>query len=376
MNKNILHLQNKQTNSESGRSMVEMLGVLAIIGVISVGGITSYTYAISKYRASTIFYSVSEMAVVASSQLLSGNVMDLDAYGIQIDELYPFYYEGNYSGTETDFSINVTKIPADVCEHIKNTEYKMPYLQLINDTADGSCSKDMNTVEFIFWDTLEKKCAGGYTGDNCNEKIVCKNGTWTSQGCECNEGWFGKNCDSDCDGWKTTTGVCYTCNSTTTLVSTEEECARCPERMMYYGFNNQARCILKECPPENPIRSNLGMCYSCTASGSYGYVEVDRCQSCKDSGVPRFSIINSGGVPVCHRCDHESPVGGPTISVFCDMCDGTANPRFMGTDGKCYSCELTSFTNTVKVVVDSEAECTVCGNLRRYNAETSECIRN
>ena len=37
--------------SESGRSMVEMLGVLAIIGVLSIGGIAGYTMAMNRYRA-------------------------------------------------------------------------------------------------------------------------------------------------------------------------------------------------------------------------------------------------------------------------------------------------------------------------------------
>ena len=36
--------------NESGRSMIEMLGVLAIIGVLSVGGIAGYSKAMSKYR--------------------------------------------------------------------------------------------------------------------------------------------------------------------------------------------------------------------------------------------------------------------------------------------------------------------------------------
>ncbi|MBR3501653.1 MAG: hypothetical protein IKO06_01975 [Alphaproteobacteria bacterium] len=35
---------------QSGRSMIEMLGVLAIIGVLSVGGIAGYSKAIMKYR--------------------------------------------------------------------------------------------------------------------------------------------------------------------------------------------------------------------------------------------------------------------------------------------------------------------------------------
>ena len=38
----------KNTN-ESGRSMVEMLGVLAIIGVLSVGGLMGYKQAMTKY---------------------------------------------------------------------------------------------------------------------------------------------------------------------------------------------------------------------------------------------------------------------------------------------------------------------------------------
>ena len=39
-----------RTNAQSGRSMIEMLGVLAIIGVLSVGGIAGYSKAMTKYR--------------------------------------------------------------------------------------------------------------------------------------------------------------------------------------------------------------------------------------------------------------------------------------------------------------------------------------
>ena len=37
-------------NHQNGRSMIEMLGVLAIIGVLSVGGIAGYSKAMMKYR--------------------------------------------------------------------------------------------------------------------------------------------------------------------------------------------------------------------------------------------------------------------------------------------------------------------------------------
>ena len=37
--------------NQSGRSMVEMLGVLAIIGVLSIGGIAGYRQAMTAHRA-------------------------------------------------------------------------------------------------------------------------------------------------------------------------------------------------------------------------------------------------------------------------------------------------------------------------------------
>mgnify|MGYP001077395332 CR=1 FL=1 len=38
-----------EKNEQTGRSMVEMLGVLAIIGVLSVGGIASFFKAMKKF---------------------------------------------------------------------------------------------------------------------------------------------------------------------------------------------------------------------------------------------------------------------------------------------------------------------------------------
>ena len=53
--------------NETGRSMVEMLGVLAIIGVLSVGGIAGYTMAMNKYKANEILNTASMLAVLAKS---------------------------------------------------------------------------------------------------------------------------------------------------------------------------------------------------------------------------------------------------------------------------------------------------------------------
>ena len=54
--------------NESGRSMVEMLGVLAIVGVLSIGGLAGYTTAMNKYRATEIMNSISLTLVDAETQ--------------------------------------------------------------------------------------------------------------------------------------------------------------------------------------------------------------------------------------------------------------------------------------------------------------------
>ncbi len=50
---------------QSGRSMIEMLGVLAIIGVLSVGGIAGYSKAMNKYRINKAIEQIT---------LISGNI--------------------------------------------------------------------------------------------------------------------------------------------------------------------------------------------------------------------------------------------------------------------------------------------------------------
>ena len=73
---------------QSGRSMIEMLGVLAIIGVLSVGGIAGYSKAMMKYR---INKTIEQVALIA------GNVRTFFAPQGN--------YDGLYSGDNTGLAI-------------------------------------------------------------------------------------------------------------------------------------------------------------------------------------------------------------------------------------------------------------------------------
>lgn len=47
----LMKIKTKQNEIQSGRSMIEMLGVLAIVGVLSVGALAGYSMAMTNYEA-------------------------------------------------------------------------------------------------------------------------------------------------------------------------------------------------------------------------------------------------------------------------------------------------------------------------------------
>lgn len=63
--------------AESGRSMVEMLGALAIMGVLSIGGISGYKRAMEMNQANTIMFSAKEYA----GAIYTGKGARNDQYG-------------------------------------------------------------------------------------------------------------------------------------------------------------------------------------------------------------------------------------------------------------------------------------------------------
>ena len=80
-------------NEQSGRSMVEMLGVLAIIGVLSIGGISGYSKAMAKYRVNKTLDQIS-MLVINIRTLFSSSI--------------------NYDGLSDANAISLGIIPGDM----------------------------------------------------------------------------------------------------------------------------------------------------------------------------------------------------------------------------------------------------------------------
>lgn len=81
---------------ESGRSMVEMLGVLAIIGVLSVGGIAGYKTAMERHQANQLLNALNIMEVEAGAADVTPKY---ENWGKKINTL-------NVNGLTVDYDIN------------------------------------------------------------------------------------------------------------------------------------------------------------------------------------------------------------------------------------------------------------------------------
>lgn len=53
--------------------MTEMLGVLSIIGILSIAALFGYNYAITKYKSNTTINDLNRFVVVVTQQMLMGH---------------------------------------------------------------------------------------------------------------------------------------------------------------------------------------------------------------------------------------------------------------------------------------------------------------
>lgn len=117
--------QFQQKQSQSGRSMVEMLGVLAIIGVLSVGAIAGYRYAMNQYIANETINDVLIWAAtvrgIPDYQNLAKNAgeYEFSSLGTTTKTGYPIYADiQSEDEAEGLFQIVVENVPNEVCQRI------------------------------------------------------------------------------------------------------------------------------------------------------------------------------------------------------------------------------------------------------------------
>jgi type II secretory pathway pseudopilin PulG len=163
--------------AESGRSMIEMLGVLAIIGVLSVGGLAGYNMAMRKVRINNL---ISELNVFITdmgemySYMKSGTtgesatpLADTDNLVKATNALGASFFTAYGTGNmKIRFIIGFSNLNSDACTAIaslqmENTDIgkgSNPWYHLGKPEAIAWCANknDTDNVVLIFYDYINE----------------------------------------------------------------------------------------------------------------------------------------------------------------------------------------------------------------------------
>ena len=122
----------KQKKTQSGRSMIEMLGVLAIVGILSAGGIAGYNMAMQSYKTNLLIEKTQIIATRAR-QVFKGAYSDItrnrliDSGKLSADDFkHPFGGDINVgtSGWGNDkFHVQLGNLPAETCTDMLLTDW-------------------------------------------------------------------------------------------------------------------------------------------------------------------------------------------------------------------------------------------------------------
>ena len=181
-------------HNETGRSMVEMLGVLAVVGVLSIGGVAGYRYAVDKMNANEIINELKKRAITASQQRVLGQGINLAEYGAILGK-YEVTPANGYPEDPAFFGLEIKAVPQKVCQHIVDSEWALPAEMKIGNLImekGTACPDEFNDISFAFHNTLDQtqeigeiitppeqptqKCEAGYyplADGTCKEDKKC-----------------------------------------------------------------------------------------------------------------------------------------------------------------------------------------------------------
>ena len=337
-------------NTESGRSMVEMLGTLAIMGILSVGGIAGFHYGMNRHQANSIIEEAKMHAALITGQALTQGLPT----SATLNQLsYEFTY---HKESAVGYSLTTSEIEKAVCKILQG-QRNLGWAEtvLINNGAD---CKDKNQIAFYI--------NTGMTTEITNEDRVVP--------CES---------DEDC-------GECGNCSLEQKLCVFDDFYCTDPDK----PYCNQGRC--QGCVPGQWYHPSTG-CRSCLNASAYTYnVSRTECLACAQFYIPEnqtgenIECRKCPGIVSSDRksCDFQCPYGQygsykKSSCVSCTSTDGTdvTNAtyeyecrRCIGTRfwsplyKQCFLCTTTEFYNTRGT---DDEDCFSCPN--RY-VMSSYCL--
>lgn len=401
--------------NQKGKTLLEMVGVLVLVGILTVGVIYGYSYALIKQKAGATIYELEKRAVIVSAFLMSNQgILAGEELEMDLEKITALGYEIGVQippQNEAYFEQIVAHVPRNVCRQILK-EYSRPVLISVGGVTylgdEAICVADNLDMNFYYQEDLspKKPCSDKGMFDENSLACKCIGNTYqdvVTGDCLCPAGhiWSAveKTCvESVCQegAFETLLNGCVLCEDVNTYqISSEEKyvkaCRACPNRYFRVPFFCPHTCA------EGFVSGMSGICYSCEDTKNAIYMSSDdqaACEACSNRYYSQNHCIlttycNSSsvfmalrdGYPSCISCDTEisyALMEGEMAAQLCRNCTNKGDIKnrdivdkkcvkvvcdtdeFKGVDGVCYKCN-----NAPNIVVNegSGCEAPTCGRV-------------
>ena len=254
------------SKSQNGRSMVEMLGVLAIVGVLSVGGVYGYGVAMKKHKANELLHQASMLATTISAQIQSKGEFpqSIEDFG---NGKYGTFNPPSEANAE-QFTMQITGMDEAVCAQVAKMSGGM--------VRKAEC--DDTTLTLTYNNNLSSdKVAADYNDDTTGENCTGAGYKWCSE-------LSTPACKQDCCSGITLNTCQESCDSSTGEITPKEDDTDCTTADGNEGTCNAGVCEEATADYTGVECTDYQNNTECGGVGSGWYCKFNNETGCTDSG--------------------------------------------------------------------------------------------
>ena len=325
--------------------MVEVLGILAVVGVVTIGGLNFYQYALSRYKTNALKSELTTMATTTSINL--SKISDPSNFQPRGNLQYPV--SGTINSNQT-FTLTVSQVPKDICSRLLSEGWTLPYEIKVNNSDESSCTQEGNTMAFSFYNSLTAGPHPDITASPANTGNTTGGGNTSNSGNTSHSGnsstgghtsGGGNNSNSGNSSGNSITDPCNPCGA---------GCASTCETETYRCNANGCTCLNGKVNP--PACNQAVLC-------SQDIVYIEHCDETVTECCPdeKLCLQPDNCCKTAENCEGANKV---CVDNICTCPDG----YFQDENGNCYNfcnpcsagCEETCQTETYQCDVNG-CEC-------------------